>query len=186
MICSKLKHVLHRDRKTQWLNLVDYFVYYSISLNFTKFKWYLHVYLWAEIMSSSRSLALEISHRRTWFISEKQSSGFWGVFWGFLGFSLVSRAALEAYGSSQARSWIRAVATGQHHTHNIARSEPHLQPTPQTTATWNPKPTKARDQSRILMDTSWICFCCATKGTPELWMLINISDTNLRLNIHVI
>ena len=32
---------------------------------------------------------------------------------------------------------------------------------------WIPHPvSKARDRTRILMDTSWIWFCCATMGTP--------------------
>ena len=41
------------------------------------------------------------------------------------------RAAHVAYGSSQARSWIRAAAAGLHHSHSNARTEPPLQPTPQ-------------------------------------------------------
>ena len=40
-----------------------------------------------------------------------------------------SRAAPTAYGGSQARGLIRAVAAGLHHSH--ATSEPHLGPTPQ-------------------------------------------------------
>ena len=39
-----------------------------------------------------------------------------------------------AYGDAQARGLIRAVATGLHHSHSIARSEPRLRPTPQLTA----------------------------------------------------
>ena len=35
---------------------------------------------------------------------------------------------------------------------------------------WQPRVpnllSKARDQTCILVDTSWICFCCATMGTP--------------------
>ena len=32
---------------------------------------------------------------------------------------------------------------------------------------WTPNPlSKARDRTRILMNTSQICFCCATMGTP--------------------
>ena len=42
----------------------------------------------------------------------------------------LSRAEPEAYGGSQARSLIKAVAAG----HSNARSELHLQPTPQLTA----------------------------------------------------
>ena len=36
------------------------------------------------------------------------------------------RATPKAYGSSQARGPIRAVATGLHHAHSNAGSEPHL------------------------------------------------------------
>ena len=43
-----------------------------------------------------------------------------------------------AYGGSQARGLIRAVATSLHHSHSDAGSELHLQPTPQLTATPNP------------------------------------------------
>ena len=44
------------------------------------------------------------------------------------------RAAPSAYGSSQARGQIRAVAAG----HSNIGSEPHLQPAPQLTATPDP------------------------------------------------
>ena len=47
-------------------------------------------------------------------------------------FFCIFRAALEAYGGSQARGPIRAVATGLRHT---TRPEPHLRPTPQLMAT---------------------------------------------------
>ena len=52
----------------------------------------------------------------------------------FLSFSF-SRAAPVAYGGSQGRGLIRAVATGLHQSHSNAGSEPRLQPTPQLTAT---------------------------------------------------
>ena len=48
------------------------------------------------------------------------------------------RAAPAAYGSSQARGWIWAVAASLHHSHSNTRSEPHLRLTPQLTATWDP------------------------------------------------
>ena len=44
-------------------------------------------------------------------------------------------AAPAAYGGSQARSWIRAVATGLRQSHSNSGSEPRLQPTPQLMAT---------------------------------------------------
>ena len=52
------------------------------------------------------------------------------------------RATPIAYGSSQARGQIRAVAASLHHSHSNAGSEPHQQPTPQLTATPDPQPTK--------------------------------------------
>ena len=47
-------------------------------------------------------------------------------------------AASEAYGGSQARGLIGAVAAGLDHSHRHARSKPCLQPTPQLTATLDP------------------------------------------------
>ena len=49
-----------------------------------------------------------------------------------------SRAASVAYGGSQARGRIGAAATGLHHSHSYAGSEPSLRPTPQLTATPDP------------------------------------------------
>ena len=42
-----------------------------------------------------------------------------------------------AYGISQARSLIGAVASGLHHSYSNAGSKPRLRPTPQLTATPN-------------------------------------------------
>ena len=47
----------------------------------------------------------------------------------------ISWAAPAAYGGSQARGLIGAVATGLRQSHSNAGSEPRLQPTPQLTAT---------------------------------------------------
>ena len=51
---------------------------------------------------------------------------------------LLLRAVPAAYGSSQARGPIGAIAAGLHHSHSNAGSESHLQPTPQLTATPDP------------------------------------------------
>ena len=62
---------------------------------------------------------------------------FWGGFF-FVFLSVVvaiSWAAPAAYGGSQARGLIGAVATGLHQSHSNAGSKPRLQPTPQLTAT---------------------------------------------------
>ena len=48
------------------------------------------------------------------------------------------RAALVGYGGSQTRDPIGAVAAGPRHSHSHARSEPHLRPTPQLSATLDP------------------------------------------------
>ena len=50
-------------------------------------------------------------------------------------FFLLFRATPAAYGGSQARAQIGAVAAGLHHSHSNTRSEPSLPPTPQLTAT---------------------------------------------------
>ena len=47
----------------------------------------------------------------------------------------ISWAAPKAYGGSQAKGPIRAIATGLRHRHSNTRFEPHLQPTPQLTTT---------------------------------------------------
>ena len=53
-----------------------------------------------------------------------------------------SRAPPEAYGDSQARGGIGAVAAGLSQSHSNATSEPHLQPTSQLMATLDPQPTE--------------------------------------------
>ena len=54
-------------------------------------------------------------------------------FFFFLSFYL-SRAAPAAYGGSQSRGLITAIATALCQSHSTSRSEPHLQPTAQLTA----------------------------------------------------
>ena len=62
-----------------------------------------------------------------------------------------------AYGSSQARGPIGAVAAGLHHSHSNSGSELRLQPTPQLTATPDLGPlSKARDRTHYLMVPSRI------------------------------
>jgi len=86
-------------------------------------------------------------------------------------FFCLFRVTPAAYGSSQARNQIGAVAASLHHSN--ARSEPSLQPTPQLTAMpdqfnhWARPGTKARDQSSVLMDTRQVPYHWATTGTPQ-------------------
>ena len=59
-------------------------------------------------------------------------------FFFFLGLFAISWAAFAAYGGSQARGPIRAVAVDLHHSHSNTGSEPPLRPTPQLKATLDP------------------------------------------------
>ena len=52
------------------------------------------------------------------------------------------RATPEAYGGSQARGPIRTVATSLRHSHSNTGFKLYLRPTPQFTATLDPKPTE--------------------------------------------
>ena len=62
-----------------------------------------------------------------------------GIFFPFFFLSFVFfRAIPSAYGGSQARGLIRATAASLHQSHSNSGSEPHLQPTPQLTATPDP------------------------------------------------
>ena len=94
---------------------------------------------------------LPVSIQRPSWTSQRQAAGdenyfskvrFCGVFFvGLFVFCLFafSRAAPAAYGGSQARGPIGAVATGLRQSHSNAGSEPpRLQPTPQPTAAPNP------------------------------------------------
>ena len=68
----------------------------------------------------------------------KSEVGFFVVFLVFCFCFCFLRAAPVAFGNSQARGQIGAVADGLYHTHSKARSEPFLQPTSKFTATPDP------------------------------------------------
>ena len=55
---------------------------------------------------------------------------------------VISWATPMAYGGSQARGPIGAVATGLHQSHSNTGSKLHLQPTPQLIAMPDPQPTE--------------------------------------------
>ena len=73
-----------------------------------------------------------------------------------------------AYGGSQSRGTIRAVATGLHQSHSNVGSKPCLQPTP--TAHGNARSLTHWVRPGIKPATSWflVGFAnhCATMGTP--------------------
>ena len=56
----------------------------------------------------------------------------------YLSFFSISGATLTAYGGSQARGPIGAIATGLRQSHTNVASKPRLRPTPQLTATPDP------------------------------------------------
>ena len=75
------------------------------------------------------------------FISRPQGQrDHWAMafFFYFFCLSVFARSAPEAYGGSQAKGPIGAVATGLRQSHSNAGSEPRLQPTSQLRATPNP------------------------------------------------
>ena len=99
----------------------------------------------------------------------------------FFFFFCLYRAAPLAYGGSQARGWIGAIASGLHHSHNNTRSEPHLWPVSQQRQILNPL-SEARDGICVLMDTSQICFRCAITGTPSSTTRKKIQSLSIRQN----
>ena len=90
-----------------------------------------------------------------------------------------SRATPAAYGGSQARSLIRAVAASLRQSHSNDGSKLHLRPTPHSSRQrWILNPwSEARDETRNLRVPSQIRFHCATMGTPTI-----ILDKDYRRN----
>ena len=81
---------------------------------------------------------------------------------------LAFRASSAAYGSSQPRGQIRVIAASLHHSHSNTGSEPHLQPPHCSQQCWILDPlSETRDRTCVLRDTSWVRFCCATRGTTR-------------------
>ena len=94
---------------------------------------------------------------RTRRLSYQHSFNFPFLFFLFL----LLRTTPKAYGGSQARGPIGAVAASLHHSHT--GSKPHLWPTWQQHQILNPL-SKARVQTCILMDTSWVCYPLSRDG----------------------
>jgi len=77
-------------------------------------------------------------------------------------------ATAMAYGSSQARGRIRAIAASLHGTAMATWDLSHVCDLPHSSQQHqilNPL-GEARDRTHILMDASRIHFCCATMGLP--------------------
>ena len=86
----------------------------------------------------------------------------------WIGFFCLFRAAPAAYGVSQARGRIGAVATCLRHSHSNTRSQPRLQlhHSSRQRQILNPL-SEARDRTGDLMVPSQIHFYCATMGIPK-------------------
>ena len=85
---------------------------------------------------------------------------------------LLFRATPVAYGNSQARSWIRATAA-DYSTGTVTKDLScfcDLHHSSQQYQILNPL-KEARDQTQILMDTSWVRYCWAAMGTPIILLL---------------
>ena len=110
--------------------------------------------------------------------------GLWGVLFCFVVFCLF-RAALTAYGGSQVRGRIWAVAAGLHHSHSHACNLHHssrqhqiLNPLSETT-----------DRTWVLMDATQICFRwargelweCALETSAFFWCHFSICHLVLQL-----
>ena len=96
-----------------------------------------------------------INYKYNWFTM------LWFLFFFFI--LVVFWAASVVYGISQARVWIRASAAGLFHRNT--RSELHPWPTHSQQCQILNSLSEARDQTCILMDTSWVCYHWAMMGT---------------------
>ena len=97
------------------------------------------------------------------------------------------RTAPAAYGSTQARGWIRAAATSPHHSHSNARSQPGLQPMLQLLATpWSLthwarpgiKPTSSRMLVRFI--TTELC----QELPSRIWKVITWKDKDVERAVY--
>ena len=96
------------------------------------------------------------------------------VFW-FCLFILLFRVAPVAYGSSQVRGRIGATAVSLHHSRSNTGAEPRLHLHHSSRQCRMPDTLReAKDGTCILMDTSWIRFCCTTTGTPKIKDLMDV------------
>ena len=138
---------------------------------------------WSPLYNSRCSVG--ILRRKTmwcaWVVGEGWHLFLYGVTDNFFFFRLF-RATTMAYGDSQARGQIRAVATGLCHSNSNARSKPQPWPVQQLAAMLDPlthwarpgiKPASSWILVRFL--TSW-----ATMGPPSNWKFFTVSHCSRR------
>ena len=109
------------------------------------------------------------------------SQGSFFFFWLF-------RAASMACGSSWARGRTRATAASLHHSHSNARSKPRLWPTPLLATILDPcHPLgEAKDWTQVLLDTSWVGFCCSTTELSENYFIDPVQFVNLGRKVNLV
>ena len=103
-------------------------------------------------------MCLRYQSTKRWGKTLTPSTEDWSIdFFFFFG---LFRAASSAYGDSQARGQIRAVAAGLHHSYSKAGSETHLQPTHHSSQQrWILNPlSEGRNRTCVFTDASQICF----------------------------
>ena len=99
---------------------------------------------------------------------------------------LLFRAAYVAYGSSQARGWIGAPASGLRHSHRNAGLSRVCGPHQSSRKCWILNPlSEAKDRTLIFVYSSRVCYHWATAGTPTASEILcgNISLTSINLNL---
>jgi len=93
---------------------------------------------YVKLFNSLASPFLSVGSNKPHFTAMVIPWTFFFFFFFFFVLFAISWVAPAAYGGSQARGLIGAVATGLHQSHSNMGSEPCLQPTPQLTATPDP------------------------------------------------
>ena len=89
------------------------------------------------------------------------------IFFLFFFFFCIFKAAPAAYGSSQARGWMRASDASLHHSHSNWDPSLIFDLHCSSCQHWILNPlSEVRDQTRILMVTSRVHDCWTTAGTP--------------------
>ena len=139
-------------------NLHYYFLPFSHMFSISPFYWHFNISIQYDKFLSLKNSSLKSKSPLTstyFFLLQrcscwKTSLAFYMLaFYNFFLFFFFLRVTPVAYGDSQARGWIGAVATSHSHSHSNAISELSLQPTPKLTATPDPQPIEWSQGSNL-------------------------------------